>query len=285
MSGIDATKAIRALGINVPIIALTASAVVGAREMMLEGGMDDFLTKPIIKAELKNILKQWIPAAKLLTPPSETAALGNVEEEAAANSGFWEKIEQLEEISLTTGLERVYGQRDIYGKTLKLMIGNIDKSYKNLKACLAADDMNNFRIEVHGLKGSLANIGAMDLATQAFDLENASVKADSAFCLATLPGFLAALDGLKAGLKEAFSVITTSTGPLEILPELPHILEEMTAAFADTDFIRIDNAIENLNALNIGGALQEKIEQIKDDVMMMDYEGAAGNIKKLLNKA
>jgi signal transduction histidine kinase/DNA-binding NarL/FixJ family response regulator/HPt (histidine-containing phosphotransfer) domain-containing protein len=285
MSGIDATKAIRALGINVPIIALTASAISGAKEMMLEGGMDDFLTKPIIKADLKNILKKWIPAAKLLAPPSETAALGNIEEEAAAYSIVWEKNERLKGLSLATGLERVDGQRDTYRKTLQLMIESIEKSHKNLKAFLAAQDMNNFRIEVHGLKGALANIGAMALASRAFALESASGKADNAFCLANLPGLLAELDDLKTGLVEAFSVMTPNTGPIEILPELPPIFKELTEAFADTDFIRIDKAVEKLNALNMSGALQEKIEQIKDEVMIMDYDKATEHIAKLFEKA
>ncbi|MCL2253423.1 MAG: ATP-binding protein, partial [Lachnospiraceae bacterium] len=61
MSGIETTKVIREAGIGVTIVALTASAVVGAKEMMLDAGMDDFLWKPIKKTEMLHILKKWIP--------------------------------------------------------------------------------------------------------------------------------------------------------------------------------------------------------------------------------
>ena len=66
MSGVETTQAIRALGIDVTIIALTASAVVGAKEMMLAAGMNDYLGKPIIKPELFRVLKKWLPAGKIL---------------------------------------------------------------------------------------------------------------------------------------------------------------------------------------------------------------------------
>ena len=65
MDGIEAVKTLRDMGVTVPVIALTANAVSGAKEMFLAAGMDDFLSKPIIKASLNKILKQWLPAEKL----------------------------------------------------------------------------------------------------------------------------------------------------------------------------------------------------------------------------
>jgi CheY-like chemotaxis protein len=283
MSGVEATKIIRELGITVPIIALTASAVSGAKEMMLESGMNDFLTKPIIKSELKSILKKWIPAGKLLTPPSDINAGAGEDDEEYRD--FWDKIGQIEEISLATGLDRVAGQRDIYKKTLKLMLADIDKSDRNLRKFLAAADMHNFRIEVHGIKGSLANIGAMELAAKAFELESASSKEDSGFCAANLPPFLVGLSKLNQKLQEAFAAIRQSNGPVDIPPALPLILARLTEAFAEIDLVGIDKEIENLSALNLSGALQEKIEHINDAVIMMDYAGATEHITELLNKA
>jgi CheY-like chemotaxis protein len=70
MDGIEATGRIRALENgggyykNVPIIALTANAVSGMKEMFLKNGMNDFLAKPIETAKLNNILEAWIPAEK-----------------------------------------------------------------------------------------------------------------------------------------------------------------------------------------------------------------------------
>ena len=62
MDGFTATRAIRAqerLGVRVPIIAMTASALQGERERCIESGMDDFLTKPVDSARLQRVMRQW----------------------------------------------------------------------------------------------------------------------------------------------------------------------------------------------------------------------------------
>jgi signal transduction histidine kinase/ActR/RegA family two-component response regulator len=67
MDGIETARAIRALGgpyRKVPFIALTANAVAGMKEMFLEKGFNDYLSKPIETAALDGILAKWIPKAK-----------------------------------------------------------------------------------------------------------------------------------------------------------------------------------------------------------------------------
>jgi len=61
MNGIEATMAIRELGLTTPIIALTANAMQGDREMFLESGMNDYMSKPFKIDELIAILKKWLP--------------------------------------------------------------------------------------------------------------------------------------------------------------------------------------------------------------------------------
>jgi len=45
----------------VPIIALTAGTVVGEREKCIEAGMDDYLTKPVLKETLEAAVRKWLP--------------------------------------------------------------------------------------------------------------------------------------------------------------------------------------------------------------------------------
>ena len=71
MDGIEATTRIRQLGVTTPIIALTASAAVGAREKMINGGMDDYLSKPIMTNDLTLMLRKWIPVEKQEEMPLE----------------------------------------------------------------------------------------------------------------------------------------------------------------------------------------------------------------------
>ena len=280
MTGIEATKIMRKSGITIPIIALTASAMAGSKEMMIEAGMDDYLSKPIIKFELQQMLKKWIPAEKLLDIPPEmnTTHLDEKHEE------FWNKIKRIEELSISIGLDRIDGQQSLYEKMLKLAIQENIKSIKNLSDFLSVNDMENFRIEVHALKSTLANIGAMELSAKALELEIASKKMYTDFCSKNLPPFLEQINDLTLKLKEAFSIINQSNIPTVIPPELPLIFQRITEAFNEIDLISIDQEVENLNALNLSGALKEEVEQIKDMVMMMDYDGAAEHIQKLLTE-
>jgi len=281
MTGIEATKIIRELGISVIIIALTASAVIGAKERMLDAGMNDYLPKPIINAELKHMLNKWLPREKFSNLPLEKILSSQVKDEK--HEKFWDRIEQIEELSLSTGLDRVGGQWDAYETTLRLMIKEIEKCDKNLNEFLLAHDMRNFCIEVHSMKSSLANIGAMELSAIARELEIASDGSDAAFCALNLPSLLDGLGSLYLNLKDAFSKINQNGGLVEIPSELPPILNKIINAFDEIDLVLIDEEMKKLNALNLGGALKEKIEQINDAVMMMDYDGATEQIHNLLN--
>jgi HPt (histidine-containing phosphotransfer) domain-containing protein len=244
----------------------------------IASGMNDLLMKPIKRAMLNDILEKWIPAEKLKIIYNDTPI--TAENESVPVRDFWNKIEQVEGISVQTGLNRVLGQRDVYEKSLMLMSREIEKCDINLSNFLKAGDMRNFSIEVHSMKGSLANIGAMELSTRAKELETASGRGNIAFCALALPPFLEELRLLKASLAKAFE--TKNRSPIEIPAELPPILERLKAAFDEMDFSAIDEEIKNLDALIPGGALKDEIEKIKDAVLVMDYENAREVIRNLL---
>jgi two-component system sensor histidine kinase/response regulator len=68
MDGLAATRLIRADGrfSNLPILAMTAHAMIGDYRRSLDAGMNDHLTKPIDPARLTEALLKWIPAAQRL---------------------------------------------------------------------------------------------------------------------------------------------------------------------------------------------------------------------------
>ena len=62
MNGYEATLAIRKSikGKHIPIIAITAGAILGEKEKCLEGGMNDYISKPIVKNLLEEVITKWI---------------------------------------------------------------------------------------------------------------------------------------------------------------------------------------------------------------------------------
>ena len=286
MNGVEAAKVIREKGIKIPIIALTANAITGVKEEFLAAGMDDMLAKPIERPLLNKLLTEWLPAGKLAAIPAETFDTGRHEEgydlEAEAENDFWKLIGRIEEISVQTGLDMVSGNRSVYEKSLRLAIKEIDRCSRNLGDFLDKGDMRNFTIEVHSMKSSLANIGAMELSAMARMIESASNQKNVNICLENLPSFIKGLNDLNAGLKKAFAVRNQNRGTLEIPPELPLVFDRMTTAFSDMNFEAIDKEIENLNAMNPHGILKDELEKIMDAVLIMDYEGAREAMKELL---
>ena len=282
MDGVETTQHLRKMGIDIPIIALTANVIRGAQEMFLSSGMDDLLAKPINKIELKMILEKWLPEDKVTTVIAE--AIIPAESETEQLTGFWQKIDRIDDLSMHAGLERVSGQRDVYEKSLRLTINEIEKCGGKLPQLMNDRDMHNFTIEVHSMKGSLANIGAMVLSALARDLEISSERSDIDFCALNLPPFLAELNAFNLKLKDAFSEVDQDDGSkVEFPAELPELLEKLALAMNEMDFTAIDEVTEKINARKYKGAVKTEIEAINDLIMMMDYEKASEKIQGLLN--
>ena len=277
MDGVETAKKMREEGVKAPIIALTANAVKSAKEMLLSAGMDDFLSKPIVKEELNGILRKWVPEEKQEKGNAAEAGEGEKED------GLWEKIEKIEGLSAKLGLERVSGQMDVYEKTLKLLIKQIDKCCRDLGVFMEASDMKNFGIEVHSMKSSLANLGAMELSARALALEEASDRGDRAYCAANLEGFTEALNELRGNVKAAFP--GRKDGVVEEIPEgLKEVLEKMEYVCRGKEFEEVNNELQYLDQYRLNGALGDDIEEIKDAVMIMEYDSAADMIQKLILK-
>jgi CheY-like chemotaxis protein/HPt (histidine-containing phosphotransfer) domain-containing protein len=280
MSGTETTGMIRKQGLTVPIIALTASAVVGAKEMMIESGMNDYLWKPIVKAELMKILKKWIPIELQIEKPLKASALSQPMSEK--HKKFWKAIEQIEGLSAKTGLERVDGQRDCYEKTLKLMIHEVEKADKNIRTFLRAKDMDNFRIEVHGIRGALRNAGVLELSDIAHDLEKASDEEGYCFCESNLPDLLDGLKCLGTGLIEAFTIIKNTETISSIPADMQEILQNLVNAFEAIDLVIIDEQLIKLNEFEVSDTVKEEIDVIEDAILIMDYDKATQHIEQLL---
>ena len=279
MDGVETVARMREKGVNTPVIALTANAGPSARDMLLSAGMKDFISKPILKKELNEVLLKWIPGSRYISPGPEEAAPAN---EGDGSAGFLEKLARVGELSVQTGMDRVSGQGNIYESTLKLLMKGIEKYSNNLTGCLAAADIHNFEIEVHSLKSSLANTGAMDLSAKAYELEAAASRDDIDFCQKMLPPFLDRLHNFKLSLYDVFSGLHEDNGPVVISRELEALLSVIKDALGSMNYQEINRGLVQLETLNYSGALNDQIEEIEDAIIVMDYDSAIKQIEKLL---
>jgi CheY-like chemotaxis protein len=191
MDGTEATRLIRALPKarfkTMPIIALSANAVIGARELFAESGMNDFLAKPINADELNRILRRWLPPEKIMDAESSS---GNEEDEL---EDLFSELETIEELDVRAGLLHIGGNRSAYVVVLRQLCTEIVHHIEEIRRFTENKDWKEYAILLHGLKGVFANIGVESLREWAYRLEMASKNNDTAACQAETEGICDAI--------------------------------------------------------------------------------------------
>ncbi|MDR1053352.1 MAG: response regulator [Planctomycetaceae bacterium] len=178
MDGLETTAKIRELSecAKTPIIALTANAVSGVREMFLSNGMDDFLSKPIDPAKLESMLFKWIPESKHVISDSDSDSVYD-----ALQSGIESKFDpqndstiidrdEVHGLDIQAGLNRIGGNLEIYIEILKIYVESTPEILDKLRVP-TADELKDYAIAIHGIKGSSLNIGADKIGKFAAELE------------------------------------------------------------------------------------------------------------------
>jgi CheY-like chemotaxis protein len=185
MDGIEATKIIRNMGYEKPIVALTANAVVGQAAIFLENGFNDYITKPIDVRQLNAVLNKLI---RDVQPPDVIEA---AKKQAEANN---EAPVSTPQLSINMSLAEVFTL-----DALKIIAALETVSNKN--DYTNEDNMKNYIISVHGIKHALASIGKMDLSVQALKLEKAGKEKNIETIKSETPAFINSLRAVVEELK------------------------------------------------------------------------------------
>ncbi|MGN0608987.1 MAG: response regulator, partial [Oscillospiraceae bacterium] len=170
MDGVEATEMIRKTEgeyyKKLPIIALTANAVNGAREMFLNSGFNDFLAKPIELSALDRVLRNYLPKEYMQAPG--TANFGTADRRKnAQKQESAAMFEPDKGIFYTGGDEEAYREiLEVYAKKGREKIQYIGELFDN-------KDWKNYIIEVHALKSTSMSVGAEKLSLLAKELEGA----------------------------------------------------------------------------------------------------------------
>ena len=163
MDGIEAMKLIRqsakVRGKDTKIVALTANAVSGAREMFLEEGFDGFLAKPVDTRELERVLTSILPPASVRLEKAENGA--GSEQLALAQSGE------------ALGIAHCLGDEAFYRRLRAIFIGEMPHNLRVFKSAYATQTMGPYLTRLRELRDGAGIMGEEELSRQARRLEQA----------------------------------------------------------------------------------------------------------------
>lgn len=157
-----------------PVIAMTANAVKGAKEMYLQHGFADYISKPIFEEKMWKILERFL-ADKQTDIKAEHKIAAEEVVEIEESFGTEENKKSLQErfpyLDTKQGMSVCMGDEAFYFKILKVYLK--DEMVDTLQQDYEAGAWAQYQIHVHGLKNVSANIGAMELSEQFKGLEYA----------------------------------------------------------------------------------------------------------------
>lgn len=155
LDGLEATAAIRrneaASGRHLPIVAMTAHAMVGDRERCLAAGMDGYLAKPIRARELLAVIEQVLSGGAHASATAAAAGAAVVDWAAA--------------------LDRLQGDRNLLEEIVDVFREECPRLLAQARQAIAEIDAAQLRLAAHTLKGALVNFAATDAVDAARRLE------------------------------------------------------------------------------------------------------------------
>ena len=294
MDGIEAfhnmKKMTDGLNYNTPVIALTANAVLGARQLYIDEGFSDYISKPVDTVRLEQILLEYLPDDLIIrgddmkddnaNSPAvreESSAHDESEIESESESSQYKNIPGIDYDAAVTNC----GTEDTFVQALEIFYNTLDKKADDIERFEREKDIKNYTVLVHALKSAARLVGALKLSDDAKYLEACGDKEDIAEIEAKTPALLSQYRGYKPVLEKVFG---KKDEPDMSLPEISitdlHEMYSMIKGFAaDFDLDNIDNMMAEAKNYRIPESEREKFEQIKECVTNADW----GKLEELLS--
>ncbi|MDR2051032.1 MAG: response regulator [Deltaproteobacteria bacterium] len=253
MDGIEAVRVIREeIGTEyartVPVIALTANAILGNERMFLEHGFQAFLSKPIDILRLDSTLEQWVRDKELEKEYMKARGKETERSEAAESPGrFPPERLRMDGLDLEEALARLGGDRNSLLQVLRSYAANTPALLESMRLP-DESGLLEYTIIVHGVKSSSYGIGAKELGKKAEDLERAAQSADFDFIGKNNAGFVEDAEKLIAALSALLESLRLESGKPEKEAPDPGVLERLREACSLYDMDGVDRVMAELES-------------------------------------
>jgi len=227
MDGIEAVRIIREevgteYARDIPIIALTANAIVGNEEMFLKKGFQAFISKPIEIARLDTVIREWVRDEEIEKTLGHVNAGGEIILDTRNVQGRRKNTfnrrknlgrrdsdrKIIAGLDFDKGLDRFGGDIESYMEVLRSFASNtlplLESMRKQSSGETPCDDLANYAITVHGIKGSSRGICAASLGDMAEALENAAKAGDLSYVKDNNAAFIEKAEKLIEDLEKFF---------------------------------------------------------------------------------
>ncbi len=197
LDGLEATQRIRQLeresGGHIPIVAMTARAMKGDRERCLGAGMDDYVSKPVRRADLERALRG-------LSIPT-TSQHGTLDDVAHSPTNVPDAVQSPAIFDLSIALENVEGDRELLHELLRITVDEDLQLLQQLDAAISTNDVVVVRRLAHTIKGGAQSIAASETREAAAAIEAAAAEEDFDTVRAGMPQLREAVDRLIASIQ------------------------------------------------------------------------------------
>ena len=284
---------------KVPVVALTANAISGAREMYLSNGFSEFITKPISSVRLDEVLRMFIPADKIIEIADDDAAkakpsAGSMAMNAGnAADGEINATQILDEdgFPILEGFDFKYAMNITYDKDIVLftlqqvklglaeMKQEIVDAYEDLKNGGSVDML---RIKVHALKGVAYSVGQVEIGNLSKTIEFAARDGELDKVHALMPTLLPKVDECMVVLRDFHYEDEEEEANFDknVLIEQ---LSALSTAMKDEDYSEADRIVSELNKCTYGD-ITDDIDKIKRAEIDLENEETMRLCEALLAK-
>ena len=275
MDGVETLSHIREIRQNIPVIAMTANNVIGARDEYLAMGFSEYLLKPIVPELLENLIKNFLPPEKLQKTVEATSS-------TTENSTIIEKLREIDNLNVSDAINNA-GSESLYIEVLTEFAKNIPDNSAEIERYFQNNDIKNFTIKVHALKSSARIVGAKSLSDLAAHLEQMGDSGNLAEIQKCTP---ALLEQYRLFIKPlAFltekSISTESKTPITNaqLKEAFETIKEMLMVF---DYDNASDVLNSLDDYQINKKLAESIKELSSQVSKLNQERALQILQNLI---